>query len=291
MPDTYFNEEWLKLRWAFDRAARNENVAVAAYANWQTASSKVMVDLGAGLGANCAYWAPRLQGVQHWYLIEHDQRLFVPGIQWLARYFAQAQWSHTTQAGAELFEGPDCRVGVQYIQGNAEQMAQLVDLKAVNGVMANALLDLLRWDQCHALAGILADFRLPLLATINYMGMAFEPADAWDSLLIGLYEQHMTRPQSQGPRLGKQAVLVLAEMLEKRGYVTVHGPADWVVPPRACSMQRALLDFMASAIAQLDLLPHMRQQVQAWFQLREQHVQAQCLTIRVKHVDLWATPR
>ena len=63
-----FAAAWLRLREPADAAARDAEL-VAGFA---APSERFVIDLGAGAGANLRYAAPRLGGVQHWTLVDHD---------------------------------------------------------------------------------------------------------------------------------------------------------------------------------------------------------------------------
>lgn len=290
MSDLHFDARWLAMRFAYDEAARNGEVETACLAQIGNRARVCVVDVGAGLGANCVHLGPRIRGDQEWVLLDHDERLAAAAMKWLAERFAAMGYEVQQMPPRAVFADADHRLEVQYEVGSVEALASLVASRQVHLVAANALLDLFCWEQCDALAGIVTDFRLPLLATVNYAGMAFRPSHASDLLVVGLYEQHMRRPQPGGARLGKRAVSVVEEMLERRGYQTLRKPSVWEVRAGEQAMQQALLWFMERALSEMELMPGMVDQWRAWLHLRRAQLAEGELHIAVRHFDLWAVP-
>ncbi|RMD73213.1 MAG: hypothetical protein D6818_05100 [Bacteroidetes bacterium] len=288
--DVHFTTDWLNLRFPFDEAARNGEVEAACLRRLGNRSPLTILDLGAGLGANCVHLGPRIRGDQRWLLLDHDGHLPGPALAWMGERLAKAGYSAAVEGDAATFADAGHRLQVQYRVAPLDRLMDVVDLGGVDLVTANALLDLLNWRQVEAVAGMLADFRLPLLATINYAGMSFEPSGTADLPIVGLYEQHMTREQEGGARLGKQAVSVLEDLLEHRGYRTLRKPSVWKVGPGARALQKALLDFMERALRELELMPGMVEQWEAWLALRRAQMEKGELHIEVRHFDLWAEP-
>src|SRR4029450_2312420 len=77
-----FSVDWLRLREPFDRAARETAAGTsdlfARVAQWRARSpgpSVAVTDLASGQGANLRALAPRLGGLQHWRLVDHDPQL------------------------------------------------------------------------------------------------------------------------------------------------------------------------------------------------------------------------
>ncbi len=290
MSDLHFDTDWLRLRFPFDEAARNREVEAACLRWLGNRSPLTILDLGAGLGANCVHLGPRIRGDQRWLLLDHDERVPAAGFEWMAERLSAAGYEGAWDGRQGWWADAGHRLEVAYVTAPLDRLMETVSLSEVDLVTANALLDLLSWKQCEALAGMLADFRLPLLATINYASMSFEPMGTADLPITGLYEQHMTREQAGGARLGKQAVSLLEELLEQRGYRTLRKPANWVVGPDQPEMQGALLAFMERALAEMELMPGMVAQWEAWLELRRAEMARGALTIRVRHFDLWAHP-
>src|SRR5882672_2815827 len=72
-----FSAEWLALREPHDAAARAEApvAELAATGTRVPGVARVLVDLGAGSGANLRWLAPRLGGQQDWLLVDHEHAL------------------------------------------------------------------------------------------------------------------------------------------------------------------------------------------------------------------------
>ena len=69
-----FDADWLTLREAADRRARDETLPERLCAAWRRRGWSRVVDLGSGTGANLRYLAPRLPSGQRWTLVDHDPR-------------------------------------------------------------------------------------------------------------------------------------------------------------------------------------------------------------------------
>ena len=69
-----FDAEWLALREAADRRARDGTLPERLSAAWRRRGWSRVVDLGSGTGANLRYLAPRLPAGQRWTLVDHDPR-------------------------------------------------------------------------------------------------------------------------------------------------------------------------------------------------------------------------
>ncbi len=84
-PDRPVAGDWLALREPADAAAREDSLPLIArlVRHWEElggpgssgAEPVVVVDLGAGTGANRAWLARHLPGPQRWILLDHDREL------------------------------------------------------------------------------------------------------------------------------------------------------------------------------------------------------------------------
>ena len=117
-----------------------------AHRRARSAPGLVVVDVGAGTGANRRYLAPSLPGPQRWVCLDHD-----------ASALRDAR-----HAGAQL------------VVGRLDDLDELLDELVGEGVAqdrivvtASALLDVLTDDQLAALAGALARHACPALFSLN----------------------------------------------------------------------------------------------------------------------------
>ncbi|MDX1655553.1 MAG: methyltransferase type 12, partial [Candidatus Competibacteraceae bacterium] len=70
-----FGEDWLTLREPADHRARSVELD-RQLLGWRRGQGALgVMDLGSGTGSNLRHLAPRLEGVQHWRLVDHDSRL------------------------------------------------------------------------------------------------------------------------------------------------------------------------------------------------------------------------
>jgi hypothetical protein len=262
-----FSAQWLALREPYDRHARNAAVldAVAgAYCDWPAIS---VVDLACGTGATVRAIGSRLPVRQNWRLVDNDLGLL-----------AQA---------AALGRLPERIV-------DARPIDLVCDLElALDGsidlVTASALLDLVSAAWLERLAVEAAARRLPVYAAITYQGRAsFDPAEPFDLEIVAAVNRHQRRDKGFGPALGPEAGLRAVRAFERVGYAMVTGSSDWVFEPHDRDIQLEVLAGWAGAATALGELPVGA--IAAWLARRRKCVAAGQSTIRVGHVDFFATP-
>ena len=77
-------------------------------------------------------------------------------------------------------------------------------------------------------------------------------------------------------------------MFEALGYSVVHGSSDWLIGTADQEIQLELLAGWANAAREVEALPHC--DIDDWLARREDGVGARTSTMRVGHVDFFATP-
>src|SRR6185312_10532497 len=156
-----FALDWLKLRERYDCAARDPGLT-RRFAAALPARPR-LVDLGAGAGANLRYLAPRLGDGQRWLLVDSDERLL-----------------------AAALEGP-APPGAVDVEARRLDLARdlgRLDLAACDGIVANALLDLVSAEWLTALVAKAAAAPRPLLLTLTVDGRSvWQPLAADDALV------------------------------------------------------------------------------------------------------------
>jgi hypothetical protein len=257
-----FPAEWLTLREPFDRQARHPGVLQHAVAALSGRPAVTIVDLACGTGSTLRALSPHLPMRQSWRLFDNDLSL-------LARV------------------PPAANVHVRPLDLVTDLEAALdgpVDL-----VTTSALLDLVSAGWLERLAMEIAARRLPLYAALSYDGRVdFAPHDPRDAIVIAAVSSHQRRDKGFGPALGPTAARSAAEALEKVGYAVALGAADWMLRETDLAMQEAMLAGWAVAASETGEMS--AEAIAQWLVNRRAAVAAKRSTIRIGHVDLFASP-
>jgi SAM-dependent methyltransferase len=286
-----FSADWLQLREPFDAAARAATLVAKLrrrVASGTTAAPQQVVDLGCGTGANLRYLAPRLGGVQHWRLVDHDRGLLEAALETTSDW-ALAAGAEVRRQGLELtILATDfaCRVQCEQRDLSARGTTPLtIGLPQGGLVTASALLDLVSSDWLNALASRCHDARAAACFALTYDGRALcSPAEPEDGEVLELFNRHQLGDKGFGAALGPGAAVAARAVFAARGYRTGELPSDWQVGRQDRAMQRALLDGWLGAA--LEIAPNRQSPLTQWHERRCAHVDAGQSQLRVGHVDL-----
>ncbi len=247
-----FSADWLALREPFDARARDASWPAF---NLQANAARrravhprdphlAVTDLACGTGANLRALAPRIGGPQRWRLLDHDQSLLaaMPG--------AMQPWARHHGYRIDAQRGGRSRLHVTGPGFSAEVVTECIDL--VHGLdaiglahtdllTASALLDLVSAEWLEALVSKACVSRAALLFALSVDGRTtWDPADAGDAAVHGLFRQHQSGDKGFGPALGPLAVPHACRVLAAAGYATVQARSDWVIDPgRAAGFEAA----------------------------------------------------
>jgi methyltransferase family protein len=264
---TGFSADWLTLREPFDMRARNLSILDAAAASVAEHPSVRIVDLACGTGSTLRALSARLPPRQSWKLVDNDLGL-------LARATA-------TQ------HSDDIVITAVPLDLNRDLEAALdgpVDL-----VTTSALLDLVSEPWLERLAVEIAARKIPLYAALSYDGtIDLTPHDPLDATVIGAINAHQRTDKGFGPALGPAAADAAIARFQSLGYSVKHGRSDWVIGPQDQEMQNEILAGWAYAAREIDALT--LQDTAAWLTRRRDIVAAGRSSLRVGHVDVFATP-
>jgi len=284
-----FSADWLLLREPFDAAARAATLVAKLcrrLASGTTAAPQQVVDLGCGTGANLRYLAPRLGGVQHWRLVDHDEQLLEAAIETTSDW-AQALGADVLRQGAELtILATDfaCRVRCEQRDLATPPLTDIV-LPPGALVTASALLDLVSSDWLHALASWCHGAGAAVCFALCYDGRTLcKPAEPEDGEALELFNRHQLGDKGFGAALGPGAAAAARRVFAARGYHTRDLPSDWQIGPQDRALQRALLDGWLGAA--LEIAPERERVLADWHDRRCAHVDAGRSQLRVGHVDL-----
>jgi SAM-dependent methyltransferase len=287
-----FSAEWLGQREPFDAAARTaaagplqlqawlDTLRPSAGAPWR------VIDLACGTGANLRWLAPRLGGPQEWLVVDHDAALLRC---WPERLGVVAD--PDAMQTPLSFSGRGFQATIVRQQVDLAKGLETLPWHAAHLVTASALLDLVSaaWLQRLVTAAVAA--RVAMLFTLSVDGRhEWMPGDPLDSTVSRLFGEHQLRDKGFGPALGADAVPSLQRVLRGSGYRLFSAPSDWRIGgqdgPQAATLQRALVDGMASAASEQD--PLSSAEIETWRQRR--HEWTASGSVRVGHLDLIALP-
>jgi hypothetical protein len=262
-----FPAAWLALRERYDGLARSKTVleAVAAFA--ADRPSIAITDLASGTGATLRAIAMILPKQQIWRLIDNDLGL-------LAR------------AGA-LGPSPDIQMTTILVD-LARDLEKALD-GHVDLVTASALLDLVSDAWMERLTVEIAARRLPFYAALTYDGaVSFDPADPLDEPIISTVNRHQTKDKGFGPALGPAAASSAIRRFEMVDYRIIQGRSDWILGSKETEMQTELVAGWAGAAHDTGTIS--TDETARWLASRRNAIQAGTSSIRVGHVDFFATP-
>lgn len=258
-----FTAGWLALREPYDHVARDTGLAERLQ-EWAARRSPIhVVDLGAGLGSNLRWLAPRLGGVQRWRMVENDPSLVTLGT---------SRCPEATYLRADLRHHLD------------EVLARPLDL-----VTASALIDLVSRVWLERLVAGVAARRCALLLALTYDGsIELEPADPFDRRLVGLVNRHQRRDKGFGPALGPAASAVLVGLLSSLAGETRRAASPWLLTPSDAVLQSALVRGWAEAAA--EVAPDDGPAIAGWHDRRLGRIREGRSSMRVGHEDLLWLP-
>jgi methyltransferase family protein len=264
---TAFSADWLTLREPFDSHARNPSVLDAVATSLATLPSVRIVDLACGTGSTLRAMSARLPHRQNWRLVDNDLGL-------LARATATDHSDDVVITAVPLDLNRDLEAALD----------GPVDL-----VTTSALLDLVSEPWLERLAVEIAARAIPLYAALSYDGTVdLAPRDPLDAAIVAAINAHQRTDKGFGPALGPAAADAAIARFQSLGYSVKHGRSDWVIGPQDQDMQHEILAGWAHAARELDALT--LPDTAAWLTRRRDFVAAGRSSLRVGHIDIFATP-
>ncbi|MEP6837344.1 MAG: class I SAM-dependent methyltransferase [Bradyrhizobium sp.] len=263
-----FSAEWLALRESYDLRARNPMVLDSVATSFKSLDAISVVDLACGAGSTVRALSSRLPARQRWDLVDNDQRLLMVAC-------SGSTVSHIKLNAVQLDLG-----------GNFDVVLD----GAPDLITASALLDLVSETWLDRLAHHSAAQALPVYAALIYDGrIALSPADPLDGAIASAVNAHQRTDKGFGPALGPLAAAAAISRFEALGYSVMHGTSDWEIGTVDHEIQVELLDGWATAATEMKALP--RCDIDDWLVRRKKAVSERASTMRVGHVDFFATPR
>jgi hypothetical protein len=263
-----FSADWLALREPYDARARNPAVLAAVVTSVEKYPLIRVVDLASGLGSMLRALAPRFAGRQMWRLVDKNRDLL---------------------ALAGAMTTPSAAVTVELRALDLKYSLNAALVGAIDLVTASALFDLVSESWLERLLSKIVKRRLPVYATLTYDGRAeIEPADPLDATIIAAANAHQRTDKGFGPALGPTAVPAAISRLESMQYSVISGISDWLIGPNDREIQMKIFAVWASVAEGFGGLSH--PDGVGWLLRRRDAVIAGCSSIRIGHVDFFATP-
>lgn len=284
--------QWLAHRFACDAEARNHEIEhkfLAFFEQHQTALK--VVDVGSGTGANFKYYFSRIPHQQEWILIEQNGDLIEACRAGLQTFANEKGYNCQVQAKLLTITDSGKTATVWVMQGSVDHLEQLTDLPRTDVVTANAVFDLLSYEQFDTLVGKLARHDVCLLATLNYYETSFLPFSEKDHRFMRWYHMHMKRPQPFGIAMGPDCSKEMLDLLTQHHMMIEQEGSQWHLKKSHTTMHHYLLHFIEHALAELNLSPEEKQDFSAWLDYRKKLCRARELEIIIDHSDIFAYPR
>lgn len=253
-----FDPAWLALREPFDRAAR---AAAAPQLDWPAFAARLrggrgpgeavqVIDLGCGTGASLREVAPRLGGVQHWRLVDHDAQL-LDALPTVLSAWATAQgWRAVPGRDRLHIDGPALSLCVEWQRADLSTAPDAALLAGARLVTASALLDLVSAPWLDALVTQCRAARAAVCWALSVDDrLHWQPADAADAAVHRHFRDHQRRDKGFGAALGGAAPAAAAGAMRRAGYEVSVARSDWQVDGGRSAADRALLREMVDGLA------------------------------------------
>ena len=275
-----FSAEWLDLREAADRAARNAALRDSVARAFAHREHLAIVDLACGSGSNLRGLAEFLPARQRWRLVDHDPALLAAAS---ARLVA---WADAAEEGAEtlvLAKGGR-RIEVEFLGADLSAGAAAALDGEIDLMTSAAFFDLVSAHWLERFAAEIAARRLPLYALLSYSGEeAWTPPHAADAEMLAAFHRHQARDKGFGAAAGPRAASLLQEALERRGFAVETAPSPWRLGASQAALIEALADGSAAAVAETGEVS--ARTIEHWRRARRAAVGCE-----IGHLDLLARP-
>lgn len=277
---TGFSIDWLDLREAADRCARDDNLLEQARQWLQTdkkrAAGRVVVDIGAGTGSTLRAFSPlSTSAIERtdqesicWRLVDQDAALL-----------AEASRRHGGSRSLETYETDLTDIAALPFEG-----AQLIT--------ASALFDLVSANFIDTLAAALHErcqqSAVGIYAALTYNGLTrWTPVHPLDEAVLNAFNRDQQRDKGFGVSLGPDAVSYMEKVFKSAGFKVLTADSPWVLEGTDSELVAALIGGMGEAVGEDPALDAV--QLKDWVLFRKAH--AASGTCIVGHTDLLALPK
>ena len=221
---TSFSPEWLDLREAADRRARNDEIADAVAARFALRDELRIVDLGSGTGANLRVTASLLPNRQAWTLIDNDPELSEAARAKLCRWADAAERDGET---LRLKKG-ERDITVTFATADLANGETTLFDNAPHLVTASAFFDLVSEDFIRRLAKAVMSSGAVFYAALTYNGLQkWTPHRPADNQMTAAFHRHQMQDKGFGPAAGPLAASQLADQFRLNGYLVLESDSPW----------------------------------------------------------------
>lgn len=273
-----FSPEWLRLREAADRRARNRDIESVVQARFAQRDAVTVVDLGCGTGSNVRAIASLLPNVQSWTLVDNDAALLDEARKELTAWADHAEAKggelHLTKSHATLSVTFKCLNIASDLEGALPAGTALVT--------ASALFDLTSEDFIRAFARRCADIKAAMYAVLTYNGIQrWEPHRPADNQMSGAFHRHQLRDKGFGASAGPMAASLLADQFKLGGFLVQEGDSTWRLSRNDRTLLEELVRGHAMAVSETGLVD--AKTIEAWVKVTRS-------AALVGHTDTFAVP-
>lgn len=258
-----FDQRWLACRAPYDAEARSTLLEARAKRYLDGCATSRVLDVGCGSGNNILFLAEKWRNIDRWLGLDHDNDLVTAAKQ-----------------QTDFHQIPFTGVVADLLDLDTELSRHSPSL-----IVGNAVFDLFTPNMMEQVLSTLQKHRIPMLTTLSYTGMKWNPALELDSKMIGFYEQHMVRPRPSGRGMGPAAPQKIKEIVAHLGGQVESDLSLWRIPAEDQSMQAFLFHFMERSIPEVIESEIELENFREWLTLRKQTAAA----LSVTHEDLWIT--
>jgi len=281
---------WLDHRFNCDAEARNANIEKKFLEFFEDRDSLTVVDAGSGTGSNFQYYFEKFPNQQEWTFIDCEGPLLNACREKLYRFAKKKNYEFIEQNGSVCIKDGAKQALVKMSQGKLENVEHLTDLKQTDVVTANALFDLLSYDQFDTFACKLSAYNVCLMATLNYYETSFLPYDEEDGRFVRYFHTHMTRPQGFGSAMGPNCTEEMLDLLTEHQMLVEQEGSQWHLKRYDTTMHHYLLHFFEHALRDLNLSPAEIIDLEEWLEAKKKMSHDHKLEIIVDHSDIFAYP-
>ena len=283
MSATGFSTRWLELRYPFDASARSITLSQQFVQQLSGKENVSILDLGAGIGSNVKYFHDRIEANQDWYLVELDPGLIKHGIQSLTAYFAKLGYV-VQKRDYRLHLVRDIKINITFVLDSILHINPF-QYQFFDGILANALLDVLTSNQVRDLLDRFSDTPCPKLFSIIYEDMQWMDDDPENHHYVRKYHEHMQRQQPHGRALGPGCIPFLQNQPDSDVY-HFH-ESTWEIRNEHKAMLEHLLAFYQRSIPELLTNQADQQRFKDWLAGKTSRIASNELHVQVKHRDMF----
>lgn len=285
MTETDFTTDWLSERFRFDSASRNEQIEQTCFSLFPSRKRLQIVDIGAGHGSNFFYLFPKIQQHQEWTFVELNEGLLDAALDRILVYARTQEFPFEREGQTIFFRANQKDIKVTGKHASFLELEKVVSLAEIDLVTAAAVFDLLSVELFEQFAKTLIQARIPLLSTINYLGMAFQPEVEGDALYLKFYNDHMLRQQDFGQSMGPDCMKHMGAFFQKNGVQMEIGSSDWQVGTEDQRMHHFLLGYLEHAIGEILADEQRKRAFELWLARKRKMVEKRGLETVVFHQD------